>query len=314
MTSRPRPDRPSSGPGTSTGRPSSTSDSPPPSRSSTIANPPPASTPWPIAPSPSAGPRERVVIIDDDLGKSGQSIEGRPGFQRLLAEVALDHVGLILGLEMSRLARSCKDWHQLLELCAPLPGAPGRRRRPLRPDRLQRPAPAGPERDHERGGAAYPQGADVPGQAEQGPPRRDARHARRSATSGSPAGEWAIDPDEQVQARRPPDLRRVRPAGDAARPAPLPGPSRDPHAGRGRTAGPNRGATRVAAAEPGDAAEPAAPPDLRRGLPLRASADRSAPQAARAGRPPAADPPAGGVPGADPRPRCPAYITWMLQP
>src|SRR5437763_13878020 len=63
-------------------------------------------------------PRDRVLIIDDDLGQSGQSIEGRPGFQRLLAEVALDHVGLILGLEMSRLARSCKDWHQLLELCA----------------------------------------------------------------------------------------------------------------------------------------------------------------------------------------------------
>ena len=62
--------------------------------------------------------RDRVVTIDDDLGKSGKSIEGRPGFQRLLAEVALDRVGLILGLEMSRLARSCKDWHQLLELCA----------------------------------------------------------------------------------------------------------------------------------------------------------------------------------------------------
>ena len=62
--------------------------------------------------------RDRVTTIDDDLGRSGQSIEGRPGFQRLLAEVALEHVGLILGLEMSRLARSCKDWHQLLELCA----------------------------------------------------------------------------------------------------------------------------------------------------------------------------------------------------
>ncbi|HEY7432278.1 MAG TPA: recombinase family protein [Streptosporangiaceae bacterium] len=62
-------------------------------------------------------PRDRVLTIDDDLGKSGQSIEGRPGFQRLLAEVALDHVGLILGLEMSRLARCCKDWHHLLELC-----------------------------------------------------------------------------------------------------------------------------------------------------------------------------------------------------
>ena len=62
--------------------------------------------------------RARVSVIDDDLGRSGQSVEGRPGFQRLLAEVALDRVGLILGLEMSRLARSCKDWHQLLELCA----------------------------------------------------------------------------------------------------------------------------------------------------------------------------------------------------
>jgi DNA invertase Pin-like site-specific DNA recombinase len=63
-------------------------------------------------------PHQQVLVIDDDLGKSGQSIEGRLGFQRLLAEVALDHVGLILGIEMSRLARSCKDWHQLLELCA----------------------------------------------------------------------------------------------------------------------------------------------------------------------------------------------------
>jgi DNA invertase Pin-like site-specific DNA recombinase len=61
---------------------------------------------------------DAVLVIDDDLGKSGASSVGRPGFQRLLAEVALDHVGLILGLEMSRLARSCSDWHQLLELCA----------------------------------------------------------------------------------------------------------------------------------------------------------------------------------------------------
>src|SRR5215831_16096321 len=63
-------------------------------------------------------PRERVLVIDEDQGRSGQTIDGRPGFQRLLAEVGLDHVGLVLGLEMSRLARSCKDWYQLLELCA----------------------------------------------------------------------------------------------------------------------------------------------------------------------------------------------------
>ena len=62
--------------------------------------------------------RERVEVIDDDLGRSGASAANRPGFQRLVAEVGLGHVGLVLGIEMSRLARSCRDWHQLLEICA----------------------------------------------------------------------------------------------------------------------------------------------------------------------------------------------------
>lgn len=62
--------------------------------------------------------RERVVVIDDDLGRSAANADGRPGFQRLVAEVGLDHVGIILGIEMSRLARSCRDWHQLLEVCS----------------------------------------------------------------------------------------------------------------------------------------------------------------------------------------------------
>jgi DNA invertase Pin-like site-specific DNA recombinase len=61
---------------------------------------------------------DRILVIDDDLGKSGTSTVGRLGFQRLVSEVSLGHVGLILGIEMSRLARSCADWHQLLELCA----------------------------------------------------------------------------------------------------------------------------------------------------------------------------------------------------
>ena len=60
---------------------------------------------------------ERVIVIDEDQGQSGTRAENRSGYQRLLAEVTLDHVGIVLGLEMSRLARSCKDWHQLLELC-----------------------------------------------------------------------------------------------------------------------------------------------------------------------------------------------------
>jgi DNA invertase Pin-like site-specific DNA recombinase len=63
-------------------------------------------------------PRESILVIDDDLGRSGASIEGRLGFQRLVAEVGLGNVGLVLGVEMSRLARSCRDWHQLLEICA----------------------------------------------------------------------------------------------------------------------------------------------------------------------------------------------------
>ena len=63
-------------------------------------------------------PEARVLVIDDDQGRSGTSAEGRHGFQRLVAEVGLDHVGLILGVEMSRLARSSKDWHQLLEIWA----------------------------------------------------------------------------------------------------------------------------------------------------------------------------------------------------
>jgi DNA invertase Pin-like site-specific DNA recombinase len=61
---------------------------------------------------------DRILVIDDDQGKSGTSTQGRVGFQRLVSEVSLDHVGIIFGVDMSRLARSNKDWHQLLELCA----------------------------------------------------------------------------------------------------------------------------------------------------------------------------------------------------
>src|SRR3990172_1042702 len=53
-----------------------------------------------------------------DLGQSAVSVHLRPGFQQLAAEVSLGHVGLVLGIEVSRLARSCADWHRLLELCA----------------------------------------------------------------------------------------------------------------------------------------------------------------------------------------------------
>jgi DNA invertase Pin-like site-specific DNA recombinase len=63
-------------------------------------------------------PASRVLVIDEDQGKSGASAAGRVGFQRLVTEITMGHVGLVLGIEMSRLARSGADWYQLLELCA----------------------------------------------------------------------------------------------------------------------------------------------------------------------------------------------------
>src|SRR6516162_2076555 len=63
-------------------------------------------------------PKERIEVIDDDLGKSGTSSDGRGGFQRLIAEIGLGKAGLVLSLDASRLARNNHDWHQLLELCS----------------------------------------------------------------------------------------------------------------------------------------------------------------------------------------------------
>jgi DNA invertase Pin-like site-specific DNA recombinase len=62
-------------------------------------------------------PAERVLLIDEDQGTSGRTAESRSGFQRLMAEVSLNHVGIVLGLELSRLSRCNKDWHQLVDVC-----------------------------------------------------------------------------------------------------------------------------------------------------------------------------------------------------
>lgn len=61
--------------------------------------------------------KEQIVIIDEDLGLSGSSTDKRSGFTRMISEVALGEVGIILGLEVSRLARNNADWYRLLELC-----------------------------------------------------------------------------------------------------------------------------------------------------------------------------------------------------
>src|SRR5580658_5833896 len=62
-------------------------------------------------------PLERIVVIDTDLGKSGASVD-REGFQRLVTEVSMGRAGIVMGLEVSRLARNSTDWHRLLEICA----------------------------------------------------------------------------------------------------------------------------------------------------------------------------------------------------
>lgn len=61
---------------------------------------------------------EEIEVIDDDLGRSGSGTVRRQGFQRLLSEITAGRVGICIGLEMSRLARNSKDWHDLFEVCA----------------------------------------------------------------------------------------------------------------------------------------------------------------------------------------------------
>jgi len=61
---------------------------------------------------------EQIIVIDSDLGISGASAVDREGFQRLVAEVGMGKAGIVLGLEVSRLARNSTDWHRLLEICA----------------------------------------------------------------------------------------------------------------------------------------------------------------------------------------------------
>jgi len=63
-------------------------------------------------------PLDQIHVIDCDLGLSGASAADRAGFQQLVTEVSLGHAGIVLGLEVSRLARNSTDWHRLLELCA----------------------------------------------------------------------------------------------------------------------------------------------------------------------------------------------------
>jgi Resolvase, N terminal domain len=61
---------------------------------------------------------DSVRVIDEDLGRSGAEVTARTGFRELVADVGLGKVGIVLGIEVSRLARNNADWYQLLDLCA----------------------------------------------------------------------------------------------------------------------------------------------------------------------------------------------------
>lgn len=60
---------------------------------------------------------DRVRVIDADLGRSGRTTEGRTGFQELVTLVTLEQVGILFAYDVTRLARNCTDWYQLLDLC-----------------------------------------------------------------------------------------------------------------------------------------------------------------------------------------------------
>src|SRR5271165_6738490 len=61
---------------------------------------------------------DQIIVIDCDQGESGASAAWREGFQRLVTDVGMGHAGIVMGLEVSRLARNNADWHRLLEICA----------------------------------------------------------------------------------------------------------------------------------------------------------------------------------------------------
>ena len=225
--------------------------------------------------------RSQVVVIDDDLGVSAATADSRKGFARLVTEVTMGRVGVVLGIEMSRLARTGRDWHQLLELCS-LSGVlladpdgvydPG-----VYNDRLllglkgtmseaelyliRQRMLSGRLAKAERGELAIP----LP-----------IGYVRR------PSGEVILDPDEQAQHV----VRLV--FSTFARLGTLNGVLRYLAGQQVQLpvrvhSGPAEGGAGVAAPDPGDAADHAAQPGLRRVLRLRPPPGRAAPQGA--GRP-----------------------------
>ena len=242
---------------------------------------------WWTARSPWGWVRDRIIVIDEDQGQSGQSMVTRLGFQRLLAEVSLDHVGLILGLEMSRLARSNKDWHQLLELCAIfrtlLADADGLYDPTDYNDRLL----LGLRGMMNEAELYIMKGRLLEGRRHKAQ-RGDLLNDPPLGYVRGPDGDYQLDPDEQAQ-------RVVRLIFDVfEQQGSLHGLLRYLVAHDIRLADspphrPQPGATGVASSESDDLTKPAAPSDLCRCLSLGASQDRPAQATARS--PPVPDGP-----------------------
>ncbi|MGY3205168.1 recombinase family protein [Streptomyces sp. TE5632] len=212
---------------------------------------------------------DRILVIDEDLGRSASSALARTGFQRLVTEIGLDHVGLVLGIEMSRLARSGKDWYQLIELCAlsgavladldgvydpaeyndrlllGLKGTMSEAELHLIKQRMW----SGRLNKARRGELAFP----------------PAQRLCPSPVRGGRPGPGRTGAD-----RDPPDLRAVRAARHIARRAALSRGPRHP-VGHPAAGGAGQGHPSVAQAEPDDAADPAAQSRLCRHLRLRAA-------------------------------------------
>jgi DNA invertase Pin-like site-specific DNA recombinase len=140
-------------------------------------------------------PRERVELIDEDLGKSGAEAEARGGFQWLLAEISLARVGLVLSFDASRLARNNRDWYQLLEVCSIFGTliADGER---LYHDRLLL-GLSGMMSEAELHQLKQRMQAGARHKAERG----DLRQGLPVGLARGPAGEVTLNPDEEVQAR-----------------------------------------------------------------------------------------------------------------
>src|SRR5829696_3666338 len=209
----------------------------------------------------------RVLVIDEDLGKSGSSAAGRVGFQRLVTEITMGHVGVVLGMERSRLARSGADWDQLVELCALsgalLADADGIYDPVDYNDRLL----LGLKGTMSEAELHLPEAADAGRQAGQGA-AGGAGHRAADRLCAPPLGGGGVGPRRAGPDGGAADLRQVRRARHAVCGAALAGRPRR-RAGDAAARWPGQGGADLAAAQPDDAAEHPAQPGLCGDLRLR---------------------------------------------